>query len=637
MKTKDLLLFTMTAFLGACSVQQPEEQEVPFQTYSIEQFLKTVSMGGGYFSPDEDKLLIYSNESGIFNAYSIDISTGEKTMLTDSKSEAVFPYGYMPDDERFLYTSDKGGNEINHLFIRNPDETVSELTQGENAKEVFYGFSHDLESFFTGNNGRDSRFFDVYQWDIETLTPELLYRNEEGLDFSVVSRNERWMVLEKIHNDFDTDLYLVDRKGDDKPALISIAEGEIRHVAAEFTPGDKKLLYLTDQDSDWLYLMSYDLETGDREEVFRPQKWDVRGVDYSHQGTYRVISVNENAVTRIIIENTNTGEKLEIEDLPEGDLTNVAFSRSEELMRFYISSDNAPSNLFVYSLVTGEVRQLTNNLTPEIQASHLVKSELIAMKARDGFEFYGYLYKPLKANSENRVPAFLMIHGGPGGQSRPSYNPSKQFLTNHGYAVFDLNYRGSSGFGRSFSMSDDQKHGHEPLWDCVDAKNWLANNVDWIDSGRIGILGGSYGGYMVMAALAFEPEEFAIGVNIFGVTNWIRTLKSIPPWWESQKYALYRELGNPETQEDMLYEISPLFRADQIKRPVIILQGANDPRVLQVESDEMVEAIRNSGGIVEYVLFDDEGHGFSKTANRIQGWNAILAFADRYLKGAGSE
>lgn len=142
---------------------------------------------------------------------------------------------------------------------------------------------------------------------------------------------------------------------------------------------------------------------------------------------------------------------------------------------------------------------------------------------------------------------------------------------------------------------------------------------------------------MVMAALAFEPEEFAIGVNIFGVTNWIRTLKSIPPWWESQKYALYRELGNPETQEDMLYEISPLFRADQIKRPVIILQGANDPRVLQVESDEMVEAIRNSGGIVEYVLFDDEGHGFSKTANRIQGWNAILAFADRYLKGAGSE
>jgi len=226
-----------------------------------------------------------------------------------------------------------------------------------------------------------------------------------------------------------------------------------------------------------------------------------------------------------------------------------------------------------------------------------------------------------------------MIHGGPGGQSRPTYNPSKQFLANHGYAVFDLNYRGSSGFGRSFSMADDQKHGREPLWECVDAKNWLAKNVDWIDPEKIGILGGSYGGYMVMAALAFEPEEFAVGVNIFGVTNWVRTLKNIPPWWESQKFALYRELGNPETQEDMLYEISPLFHADQITRPVIILQGANDPRVLQVESDEMVEAIRSKDGIVEYALFDDEGHGFSKTANRIRGWNAILEFADKYLKG----
>jgi len=627
----------MTALLGACAVQEPEEQKMPFQTYSIEQFLKTVSMGGGYFSPDETKLLVYSNESGIYNAYSIDISTGEKTMLTHSTSNAVRPYGYMPNDERFLYSSDQGGNEISHLFVRDPEGNVTELTKGENTREVFFGFAHNLSSFFTGNNGRDSRFLDIYQWDIETLQPKLVYKNEEGLDLSAVSRNERWIVLEKIHSDFDIDLYLVDREGDGRPVLISVDEGEIRHSAADFTPDDKKLLYRTDEGSDWLYLMSYDLETGEQEEVFRPQKWDVRYVDYSHQGTYRVIGVNENAVTRIIIENTKTGEELEIKNLPEGDLSNVSFSRSEKVMRFQIINDNAPSNLFVYNLTTGETRQLTDNLNPEIQESHLVQSELITMKARDGLEFYGYLYKPLEADPENKVPAFLMIHGGPGGQSRPTYNPSKQFLTNHGYAVFDLNYRGSSGFGRSFSMADDQKHGREPLWECIDAKNWLAKNVDWIDPEKIGILGGSYGGYMVMAALAFEPEEFAVGVNIFGVTNWIRTLKSIPPWWESQKFALYRELGNPETQEDMLYEISPLFHADQITQPVIILQGANDPRVLQVESDEMVEAIRSKNGIVEYVLFDDEGHGFSKTANRVQGWNAILEFADKYLKGTAPE
>ncbi len=634
MKVKVLLLFFLLGFFlfTACSSQEAEEAEVPFQTYTIDQFLKTTSVGGGYFNADESRLLVHSNETGIFNAYSIDISTGEKTPLTKSETESVFAMGYMPDSDTILYTSDKGGNEINHLFLLDTEGEVRELTEGEETKEMFHGFAHDLQSFFTGNNGRDARFMDVYEWDLETLNPKLIYTNEDGLDFSGMSRDKRWMTLQRTHNDFDSDLYLVDRDGKGDPKLISMEEGEINHYSAAFTPDNSILLYLTDKDSDWLYLMSYDLETGEQAEVFRPEKWDVSYVSYSYNGKYRVLGVNENAVTRLIITIVETGEQLELPNLPEGDVTGISFSRSEKLMRFYLVNDDAPANLFLYNLETGDLKQLTDNLNPEIQAGHLVSSELVTMQARDGLEFYGYLYKPVQAAPENRVPALLMIHGGPGGQSRPVYSGQKQFMVNHGYAIFDLNYRGSSGFGRTFSMADDQKHGKEPLWDCVDAKDWLKANADWIDPDKIGIMGGSYGGYMVMAALAYEPEEFAVGVNLFGVTNWVRTLKSIPPWWESFKYALYRELGNPETQEDMLREISPLFHAEKITKPVIILQGANDPRVLQVESDEMVEAVREKGGIAEYVLFDDEGHGFSKTANQISGWNAVLEFTGRYLK-----
>ena len=220
--------------------------------------------------------------------------------------------------------------------------------------------------------------------------------------------------------------------------------------------------------------MSYDLETGERAEVFRPEKWDVSYISYSYNGKYQVMGVNENAVTRLTITDMETGgKKLELPNLPDGDVTGVDFSKSEKLMRFYIINDNAPSNLFVYNIESGEVKQLTDNLNPEIHAGHLVRSELITMKARDGLEFYGYLYKPVQASAETKVPALLQIHGGPGGQSRPSYSGTKQFLVNHGYAIFDLNYRGSSGFGRTFSMADDQKHGKEPLWDCVDAKDWL--------------------------------------------------------------------------------------------------------------------------------------------------------------------
>ena len=633
MKVRVLLFLLGVLLMAACSAPEAEAPEVPFQTYSIDQFLKTTSVGGGDFNSDETRLLIHSNETGIFNAYTVDIATGEKVPVTQSESESVFAVGFVPGTEKVMYTSDKGGNEIYHLFMQDREGVVTELTAGDETRESFYGFSHDLKSFFTGNNGRDARFMDVYQWDLETLEPSLLYKNEDGLDFTGISRDKRWMTLQRTHNDFDSDLYLVDRKGDGKPKMISIEEGEINHQAAAFSPDSSTLYYLTDKDSDWLYLMSYDLETGERAEVFRPEKWDVSYISYSYNGKYQVMGVNENAVTRLTITDMETGEKLELPNLPDGDVTGVDFSKSEKLMRFYIINDNAPSNLFVYNIESGEVKQLTDNLNPEIHAGHLVRSELITMKARDGLEFYGYLYKPVQASAETKVPALLQIHGGPGGQSRPSYSGTKQFLVNHGYAIFDLNYRGSSGFGRTFSMADDQKHGKEPLWDCVDAKDWLKANVDWIDPDKIGILGGSYGGYMVMAALAYQPEEFAVGVNLFGVTNWVRTLKSIPPWWESFKFALYRELGNPETQEDMMREISPLFHADKITKPVIVLQGANDPRVLQVESDEMVEAVREKGGIAEYVLFDDEGHGFTKTANQIRGWNAVLAFLDKHLKG----
>jgi dipeptidyl aminopeptidase/acylaminoacyl peptidase len=178
---------------------------------------------------------------------------------------------------------------------------------------------------------------------------------------------------------------------------------------------------------------------------------------------------------------------------------------------------------------------------------------------------------------------------------------------------------------------DDRKHGEADLDDCVAAKNFLAG-TGYVDPDKIGIIGGSYGGYMVLAAMAFRPEDFAVGVDLFGISNWVRTLESIPPWWESFREALYVEMGDPATDKDRLYRISPLFHAENIRRPLMVLQGANDPRVLQQESDEIVEAVRKNGVPVEYVLFDDEGHGFRKKENRIKGYKAVRDFLDTYLK-----
>lgn len=212
------------------------------------------------------------------------------------------------------------------------------------------------------------------------------------------------------------------------------------------------------------------------------------------------------------------------------------------------------------------------------------------------------------------------------------FNPLIQYLTNNGYAILAVNNRGSSGYGKSFYKMDDKNHGEKDLQDCVWGKKWLQKQ-EYIDENKIGIIGGSYGGYMTMAAMTFTPDEFMVGVNIFGVTNWIRTLKSIPTFWEASRKALYDELGDPYTSDSIrLKKISPLFHADKVINPVMVLQGANDPRVLQIESDEIVEELIKNDIPVEYVIFEDEGHGFRKKENQIEGYRKIKSFLDLYLK-----
>jgi dipeptidyl aminopeptidase/acylaminoacyl peptidase len=243
------------------------------------------------------------------------------------------------------------------------------------------------------------------------------------------------------------------------------------------------------------------------------------------------------------------------------------------------------------------------------------------------------LWKPHQATAAHKVPALVWVHGGPGGQTTRDYSSTIQYLANHGYVVLGINNRGSSGYGKSFFAADDGKHGREPLWDTLAAKKYL-QSLDYVDADRIGIIGGSYGGYMTVAALAFHPDEFKVGVDIFGVTNWLRTLESIPPYWESVRKALYQEIGDPATQRDFLVATSPLFHAEKINKPLLVLQGANDPRVLQAESDEIVAKVKANGVPVEYVVFADEGHGFTKNKNRIEGYGKVLEFLDTYLKAA---
>jgi dipeptidyl aminopeptidase/acylaminoacyl peptidase len=341
--------------------------------------------------------------------------------------------------------------------------------------------------------------------------------------------------------------------------------------------------------------------------------------------------VNADARTEITVLDLETGRKVAFPDMPAGDVTGVTFSRSGRYLAFYVNGDTSPSNLHVMDMSTGRHWRLTDSLSDTIDEAHLVEAQVVRYPSFDGRKIPALLFKPHGASPGNRAPALVWVHGGPGGQSRHGYRAVLQFLVNQGYGILAVNNRGSMGYGKTFYHLDDRDHGGGDLEDCVHGRKYL-ETLDWVDADRIGIIGGSYGGYMVMAALAFEPDAFEVGINIFGVTNWVRTLKSIPPWWESMRARLYDELGDPETDEERLRARSPLFHAANIKRPVLVVQGANDPRVLRAESDEIVEAVRKNGVPVEYVLFPDEGHGFRKKVNRIAAAKAYADFLDRFLR-----
>ena len=623
---KRLSLFVATFLL----LVSPVSAQKPVKEYTIEQFMNTVRIGGSSFSSDETSVLFHSNKTGIFNVYSVPVTGGAPTQLTKSTKESTYSVSYFPTDARVLYTYDRGGNENNHIYLRELNGTERDLTPGEKTKANFIGWSQDRKSFFLSTNERDPRFFDIYEMPIDTLKATLIYKDETGIEFGDISNDKKFLAFQKngaSTADSDVFLYNVATK---EMKNITQHTGDMANSPQAFDVNSKYLYYLSDAGSEYAYVTRYDLSTG-KSETMEKAPWDVSYTYFSRNGKYRVTAINEDGRTNIKIYDQATGKPIALPQLPNGVITGVNISPSEKLMAFYLNGDRSPSNLYVYNFATKKATKLTESLNPEINAADLVDSQVIRFKSFDGLDIPAILYKPKNASAQNKAPAMLWIHGGPGGQTRPGYSPAMQYFVNHGYVVLGVNNRGSSGYGKTFFTSDDGKHGREPLWDCVESKKYLAS-LGYVDEKKIGIMGGSYGGYMVLAALAFKPEEFAVGVDLFGVSNWVRTLQSIPPYWESFRKSLYKEIGNPETDLENLKAVSPLFHADKIVRPLIVLQGANDPRVIKPESDEIVENIKKRKGVVEYVLFDDEGHGFTKKANEIRAYKSILDFLDRYLK-----
>jgi len=646
--------FLMTAFLlalaalGAGCSREPgtthpastgsEVAGAAIPEYSAEAFFLTTSYGmvgdeGFAFSADGTALLVSSDASGVFNVYRLPLDGSEPVMLTASEDNAVFAVSWFPADDRILYTYDGGGNELNHIIVRELDGGSHDLTPGDVVKAQFVRWSDDKESFYLTTTERNGESFDVYRYSVAGYDRELIYENP-GYQISYISGDGRWLALDKPRTSADSDIYVVDLARDEpEPQLITAHDGNVEFGTFLIQADNVHLVYGTDEQGEFRQAWRHNLQTGEKAPFIRAD-WDVSYVGDSPSGRFIYYGINADARTEVTLRDLTTGKNVTLPPLPPGEIRSIRFANDETKIALVVNADNSPSNIHVVDLASGTTRQLTDALNPDIDPAHLVTSEVVRYPSFDGLDIPAILYKPHGASAAGPVPGLVLVHGGPGGQTRTGYRALVQHLVNHGYAVLGANNRGSSGYGKTFYHLDDRQHGEQDLQDIVYGRKYL-ESLDWIDADRIGVIGGSYGGYMVAAALAFEPQAFDVGIDIFGVTNWVRTLESIPPWWASFKESLYDEMGDPATDAERHRRISPLFHANNIVKPTLVIQGANDPRVLQVESDELVAAIQANEVPVEYIVFPDEGHGFRKRENQITASEAYVRFLDTYLKGRG--
>jgi dipeptidyl aminopeptidase/acylaminoacyl peptidase len=625
---KKLVFGLLAISMVACQNKSaPPEKVAEVKTYEIEDFFKNVNVGGGNFSEDESKMLFHSDATGIFNVYEIDLASKEQTQITFSDKASNYAIGYVPNSNQMLFSADGEGDENYHIYLINDSNITIDITPFEGATSRFGGYTLDKKHMYFLSNKRDVKYFDNYKMSLETWDYEMVYENNDGRNIDEVSDNEEYITISQTITTSEDKFFLHNTNTKEE---IEISTEPGSYSGSGFSKDNNHLYYTTDVGAEFSYLVDYNIETQERTTLFKTD-WDINYSYLSENEKYRVIGINEDGQTNLIITDISTGEEMAFPKL-DGNVNGVNISKSETKMRLSIGSSKSPNDIYLYNLETKELDQLTQSLNSDLNGDDLVSAEVVRYESFDGLKIPAIYYKPKNATADNPAAALVWVHGGPGGQSRQGYFEGIQYLVNHGYAVLAVNNRGSSGYGKTFHKMDNKNHGDKDLKDCIWGKKWLQSQ-DYVNPEQVGIIGGSYGGFMTMAAMTFEPEEFKVGVNLFGVTNWMRTTKSIPAYWESFRKALYNEIGDPYTEDSVrLKAISPLFHADKIKNPIMVLQGANDPRVLQAESDEIVAAARLNGATVEYVLFEDEGHGFRKKENQIESWREIKTFLDKYLK-----
>jgi len=582
------------------------------------------------FSSDGKTLAFVTDLTGVPQVWTVSSDGGWPQRVT-SLDDHVDSVTWAPQGDWLAFSLAPGGGMNQQVYLIRPDGTgLQRLTAGGKDNNWIGDWSPDGKWLTIASNKDDPRAMDAFIWERGRDGLRRIAKNTGIGQLNDVSDDGARAVLYRMKSRSDSNLYLIDIASGGE-ALLTPHEPPGTFNGGIFSPDGRTVYLISNKDSDRAVLAQVKIDEkgkpGPIERLLARDDAELQAIDLTADGSTAALLWNAAGRSELDFFDVKTRRVTHAPALPAEIAGGIVFSRDGKRLAVTLSGAAAPVDIWVLERATGKLTQVTHSQHPGVQLDEMIKPELVRFKAHDGLDLSGWLYRPKGAQGPG--PIVLSFHGGPEGQARPSFSSTTQALLARGIAVFSPNVRGSSGFGKKFVNLDNgalRVDGVKDITACVDKV--VAMKV--ADPKRIGIMGGSYGGYMVMAGLTEFPDTFAAGANLFGVVNFETFFANTEPWMAAISTVEY---GDPNTEADMLRRLSPIHKVDRVKAPTIVLHGANDTNVPVVEAEQVVESLKKRGVPVEYILFPDEGHGWDKEINKVRSTVAIVQWFERYLKG----
>ncbi|HEV8651253.1 MAG TPA: S9 family peptidase [Actinomycetes bacterium] len=578
-------------------------------------------------SPDGTRIAWLAPVDGVLNVWVGHVGADDAAPVTRDTDRGVRDYRWAHDDRHLLYVQDLGGDENWHLYAVDLDSgETRDLTPFDGVQAQLVATDKRFpDRVLVGLNRDNPELHDVYQADLASGRLDLVASNPGFVGWVADAELRVRCGVAATPDGGLAVMVRDDGEGEWRQALLVGQEDALGTSPVSFSRDGSSLLLISSEEANAARLVRLDLAGGDRKVLFEDPRYDVQNV-VLHPDTREpeLVSVLRDRAELEALDPALADELAAIRAVHPGDPAFLGRDHADRTWLLAFTADDGPVSYYAWDRAAREATFLFSH-RPELERYQLAKMEPFTYTARDGLEVHGYLSFPPSA-ARSGLPTVLKVHGGPWWRDAWGLDPEAQWLANRGYLCVQVNFRGSTGYGKAFLNAGDREWGGAMHDDLVDAVRFVVGR-GWADPARVAIYGGSYGGYAALVGATFTPDLFRCAVDIVGPSNLKTLIESVPPYWKPMVSLFHTRVGNPDTEAEFLWSRSPLSRVEQIRIPVLIVQGANDPRVKQAESEQIVAAMRDKGIAYEYLLFEDEGHGFAKPGNRLR----FYAHAERFL------